>query len=355
MNRIAQRPSLNTPATWARRLRRAAVLILVSALAAAGCGGPTDKTSPQRPGVAQKKSGPITLAVVPKAVGFDFWKQVRLGAECAAAGHQDVTLQWDGVTDETDVIGQINLLQRFVGQNVDGIVYAATDATALVPVTYQAIERRKAVVNIDSGTYPQPSGVPLFATDNVAAGTKAAEFLAESLGPGEKKIAFLSFKPGAANSDQREQGFKAGLARYPNLKIVAEQSTQSDFATAHSVTGRIIADHPDLDGIFASNEPTTLGAGEALSRSGKAQQIKMIGFDAPPEEVKLMQNGVIAGLIVQNPFRMGYDGVNAAVVMVREGTTVPSQDTGVTLMRAGDLASPQHQALLNPSCENPPL
>jgi ribose transport system substrate-binding protein len=352
VKRIAQRPSLDTPAT--RRLFRRAVLILAIALAAAGCGGPGDKTSPP-PGVAQKKSGPITLAVVPKAVGSDFWKQVHLGAECAAAKHTDVTVQWHGVTDETDVVGQINLLQRLIGQDVDGLVYAATDAAALAPVTDQAIERHKVVVTIDSGTYPQPAGVPLIATDNVAAGTKAADFLAESLGTGDKKIAFLSFKPGAANSDQRAQGFKTGLARYPNLRIVAEESTQSDFATAQNVTARIIATHPDLDGIFASNEPTTLGAGEALSRSSQAQRIKMIGFDAPPEEVKLMERGVIAGLIVQNPFRMGYHGVNAAVKIIREGTTVPSQDTGVTLLRASDLTSPRYQALLNPSCENPPV
>jgi len=330
------------------------VLILAVTLAPAACGGRAAKPSPEPTGVAQK-SGPVTLAVVPKAVGFDFWKQVRLGAECAATKHKDVTVQWDGVTDETDVVGQMNLLQRFIGQDVDGLVYAATDAAALAPITGQAIDRHKAVVNIDSGTYPQPAGVPLFTTDNVAAGAKAADFLAESLGSGDKKIAFLSFKPGAANSDQREQGFKAGIAKHPNLKIVAEESTQSDFATAQSVTARIIATHPDLDGIFASNEPTTLGAGEALSRSGKAQRIKMIGFDAPPEEVRLLKDGVIAALIVQNPFRMGYDGVTAAVKMIREATTPPSQDTGVTLMRAGDLTSPRFQALLNPSCANPPI
>lgn len=333
------------------RIRSGVVLVFAIVLAVvAGCGGPGGKAKP-----SVTKSGPITLAVVPKAVGFDFWKQVRLGAECAASRQKDVTVQWDGVTDETDVVGQVNLLQRFVGQNVDGIVYSATDAAALAPITDLAVQRGKAVVNIDSGTYPQPAGVPLFATDNVAAGTKAADTLAELLGPGDQKIALLSFVLGSANGEQRVQGFKAGLAKHPNLKLVVEQSTQSDLTTAQSVTERILATHPDLDGIFASNEPTALGAAEAVHKSGRAGQVKLVGFDTPPGEVKLMQSGVISALIVQNPFRMGYDGVNAAVKMIREGATVRSEDTGVTLLTAKDLTAPQYQSLLSPSCANPPV
>lgn len=335
------------------RIRSGVVLVVAIVLAVvAGCSGLGGKTDPE---VTQRESGPITLAVVPKAVGFEFWKQVQLGAECAASKQKDVTVHWDGVSEETDVVGQINLLQRFIGQSVDGLVYSATDAAALAPVTDQAVNRGKVVVNIDSGTNPQPAGVPLFATDNVAAGTRAADTLAELLGPGDKKIAFLSFVLGSANGEQRAQGFKAGITKHPNLKLVEEQSTQSDFTTAFTVTKSILASNPDLDGIFASNEPTALGAAEAVQESGRAGQIKLVGFDTPPGEVKLMQAGVISALIVQNPFRMGYEGVNAAVKMIREGATVPSNDTGVTILTADDLTSPQYQALLNPSCANPPI
>ncbi len=333
-----------------------AVVAVAVCLAATGaCGVVGGGKDPEPAGVAQKPSGPISLAVVPKAVGFDFWRQVRLGAECAASKHKDVTIQWDGVTAEGDVVGQVNLLQRIVGQNVDGIVYAATDATALAPITEQALRRHKAVVNIDSGTYPQPPQVPLFATDNVSGADKAADLLATSLGAGEKEIAYLPFVPGSATNDQRTQGFMDGLARHPNIKVVAEQPTQSDFTTAVSVTERILATTPDLDGIFAANEPSALGAAEAIQKSGKAGTIKLVGWDAGPEIVKLLKAGIITDLVAQNPFRMGYDGVNAAVKMIREGAAVPSGDTGVSFLSADNLASPQHQALLSPSCANPPL
>lgn len=338
------------------RIRIGVVVVLTICLVTAtGCGGQGDRAGPAPTGIAQKSSGLITLAVVPKALGFDFWRQVRLGAECAASKQQDVRIRWDGVTAETDVVGQINLLQRFIGQNVDGIVYAATDAKALTPITEQAVKKRKAVVNIDSGTVPQPPGVPLFATDNVAGASMAADLLAESLGPGDKKVALLVYQPGSATNDQRAQGFKAGLARHPNLSVVAERSTRSDFATAVSVTERILATNPDLHGIFATNEPSVLGAAEAVQKSGKAGKVVIVGWDAAPAEVKLLQSGVVSALIAQNPFRMGYDGVNAAVKMIREGVTVPSGDTGVSFLSADSLKSPQSQALLNPSCADPPV
>lgn len=304
-------------------------------------------------GTGGGKQGPIRLAVVPKAVGFDFWEQVRKGAECAASKQKDVKVQWDGVTAETDVTGQINLLQNFITQGVNGLVYAATDAKALSQVSHEALTRGVVVVNIDSGTDPQPANVPVFATDNVVAAQKAADLLSQSLN-GKGKIAFIPFQPGTATNDQRTKGFKEGLKRHPGLQLVAEQSSQSDYNTALRVTSDILTANPDLNGIFAANEPGVLGAAEAVRNAGKAGKITIIGWDAAPDEIKGVQDGVISALVVQNPFRMGFDGVNAAVKMIREGSQVGNEDTGVIFVTKENLNSPQVQSILKPSCENPP-
>lgn len=328
----------------------AATVILLTS----GCSAVTVPDSSAGGDPKVKTSGPITLAVVPKAVGLDFWDSVRKGAQCAASTMSDVTVQWDGVTAESDVTGQVNLLQNFVTRQVDGLVYAATDAKVLAQVTQDTLSQNIPVINIDSATFPQPDNVPVFATDNIAAARKAADLLAEALGPGEHRVAFIPFRPGTVTNDERATGFKEGLAKHPNLKLVAEQISNSDPNTALAVTENILTANPDLDGIFASSEPGVVGAVNALNQAGKAGKIKLIGWDASPDEVKGVTSGAITALVVQNPFRMGYDSVNAMVKTVRTGQIASSEDTGVTFVTPQNINNPQVQAILKPSCDNPP-
>ncbi|MGH3875278.1 MAG: substrate-binding domain-containing protein [Pseudonocardiaceae bacterium] len=333
------------------RTRLITALATVIALTS-GCSAVTGPGSGGAPKVVA--SGPITLAVVPKSVGLDFWDDVRRGALCAASRLPDVTVQWDGVTAETDVTGQVNLLQNFLTRQVDGLVYAATDAKVLAQVTVDALSRNVPVINIDSATNPQPDNVPVFATDNVAAARKAADLLADALGPGEHNIAFIPFHPGTMTNDQRTTGFKEGLAKHPNLTLVAEQSSNGDPNTALAVTENILTAHPDLDGLFVANEAGVVGAVNALNQAGRAGKIKLVGWDASPDELTGVTSGAITALVVQNPFRMGYDAVNAMVQTVRTGQIASSEDTGVTFVTQQNINDPQVQAILTPSCENPP-
>jgi len=321
------------------------------ALAAAGCGEVRDEGGG---GSTEQKSGSLRIAVVPKAVGFDFWSQVKTGADCAASKSKDVKVQWDGVTAETDVTGQVNLLQNFVTQGVDGMVYAATDAKVLSDVTEQALQQKIPVVNIDSGTDPQPKEVPVFATDNVAAAEKVPGLMADAIGPKGGDIAFIPFQRGTSTNEQREEGFKKGLKEHPELKLVAEQSSQSDYNRALQVTEDILTANPNLKGIFAANEPGVLGAAEAVRQARKTGKVTIVGWDASPDEVKGVRDGVIDSLVVQNPFRMGFDGVNAVVKQVRDGAKPQSADTGVTIVTKKNLDTPDVKAVLKPSCANPP-
>jgi ribose transport system substrate-binding protein len=330
-------------------------LAVATALCIAAAVACSDKTKPATPGVIPTKSGPINLAVVPTRLGLDFWEQVRIGAECAASKQPQVTVHWYAVSTDIDVVAQIDLLRSLMGQqDVDGIVYAATDAASLAPITQEALDRGKVVVNVDSGTEPQPPAVPLFATDNVAGATKAADMLANALGSGEKHIAYLPYRPGTETNDQRTEGFQQGLARHSNLKMVAEQPTDGDYSKAVSVTERILATTPELDGIFAPNETNTLGAAAAVQQAGKAGKIKIIGWDAAPDEVERLKAGVVSALVVQHPFQMGYDGVNAAVMRLRQGITTPSRDTGISFLSSQNLNSAESRALLKPFCDKPP-
>jgi ribose transport system substrate-binding protein len=342
----------------ARTIRLALTLAAALALAVAGCGEVRDSGGEQEGGGAStpaKKTGELRLAVVPKAVGFDFWNQVKEGAQCAASKQKDVKVQWDGVTAETDVTGQVNLLQNFITQGVDGLVYAATDAKVLSDVTQQALQQDIPVVNIDSGTDPQPKDVALYATDNVASAEKVAGLLSDAIGGSGGEIAFIPFQRGTATNEQRAEGFKRGLEEHPELELVAEQASQSDYDRALQVTEDILTAKPNLKGIFAANEPGVLGAAEAVRQARKTGKVTIVGWDASPDEIKGVRDGVIDALIVQNPFRMGYDGVNAVVKQLREGTKPQSGDTGVTIVTKENLDDPDVKAVLEPSCDKPPV
>jgi ribose transport system substrate-binding protein len=329
------------------------VLFLALALLATACGSVTIQGSGNATAPASS-SGPLRIAVIPKAIGFDFWEQVHKGAVCAASKQNNVTITWNGVTAETNVTGQIDLLTSYITEHVNGLVYAATDAKALTQVTNQALKQNVPVVNIDSGTNPQPSNVPLFATDNVASAHKAADLLSQKLN-GKGKVALIEFQPGSATNDQRASGFKQELAKYPGMQLVADQPSHSDYNTALTVAEDILTAHPDLNGIFAANEPSVLGAAEAARRIGKAGKVVIVGWDAAPDEIKGVQAGIISDLVVQNPFRMGYDSVNAMVKIIRQHATVTSEDTGVTFLSQSNLNDPKVQAVLHPSCQNPPV
>ena len=120
------------------------------------------------------------------------------------------------------------------------------------------------VVNVDSGTKPQPEDVPLFATDNVAAARKVPDLLAEELGKKGGDVAFIPFQQGTLTNELREQGFKEGLKAHPELKLVAEQSSQSDYNTALTVTENILTANPGRRHLRRER------AGRAGSRRGRA-------------------------------------------------------------------------------------
>jgi len=285
-----------------------------------------------------------TIAVVPKSVGLFYWGSVDAGA-AAAAKALGVNIVWKGTASETDVTGQVNILQDFINQHISGIAFAATDAHGLVPITKAALKAKIPVVSIDSGISPQT--VPLVATNNVSAAAKAADLLAKLL-HGKGKVALLPFVPSAATSIQRQQGFEQELKKYPGIKLVAVQYSQSDVNTALTVMQNILTAHPDLNGVFAANEPGVIGTIHALQGANMVGKVKVVGFDNAPDEVTALANGQVSALIVQNPYKIGYEGV-AEVVSLLKGNKVPHNlDTGAIVATKANMNQPAIHKLLFP-------
>ncbi len=326
----------------------APIMLVFLALLVAACGSSGSSTTSTTSGPK-----PLKIIAVPKSLASSYWTIVENGIKCYASKVPGVNVVWNGVQTDTQISDQISLLQNYITQSPNGILYAATDAKALAAVTQQAVSAHIPIFNFDSGTTPQT--VPLFATDNTASAAKAADQMGTLLN-GTGKIALLEFVPGSATNDQRVNGFKQELtAKYPNIKIVADQADGSDSAKALSITQNILSAHPDIKGIYAANQQGGEGAAQALSAASLGGKIHLISFDSSTPLISGLQSGTVDALVVQNPFKMGFDSLKAMVNQLRNGTQAGNEDTGVTLVTKANINDAATQSLLNPSCANAPV
>lgn len=323
------------------------VLVVGLACTLAGCSPSTSGTA-QAPvadtGDATTDDG-YTIAVVPKGLGHQFWTTVKAGAD-AAGDETGSTILWNGPAKETEVAEQIDIIQDMLSRGVDAIVMAACDENALVETIDNAMDNGIPVVTIDSGVQSDRP-VSFIATDNIAGAVAAADAVAELIG-GEGEVGLIPFVPGAATSEQREKGFKEGVAKHEGLDLVSVIHCNSDVAKAMSATEDMISAHPELKAIFAANEAACIGAMTALATLGKEGDVKLVAFDASPEQLDALESGSVQALIVQNPFQMGYEGVMRAIDAI-EGRDVEKRiDTGVTVVTKDNMNDPDVQKLLNP-------
>lgn len=312
----------------------------------AGCTRQSGQTTGGSTSVGSTSGSPaLRIAVAPKGTAYDFWKAVKAGAE-KAGQENGAQILWNGPSKETDTAGQITIIEDFITQKVDAIVMAATNATSLAPTIQKATDAGIPVVTIDSGVN---SDLPksLVATDNEKGAAEAARQLAKLIG-GPGKVGMLPFIKGAATSDAREKGFKDGLKAHPELTLVSTLYSDGQSDTAMRKTEDMLTAHPDLAGLFAANEPGAIGAAQVLRMRGKAGTVKLVAFDAGAPEIKGLEEGTIQALIVQNPFQMGYLGVQTAVKVKRGDPVEKRIDTGVTVVTRANMNEPAVQQLLYP-------
>lgn len=292
----------------------------------------------------QSKDTKTRILVSPKGLVHSFWVTVKAGAD-SAGKEFNAEIIWKGPTQETDIAGQIAIIEDYVNKGIDAIVIAACDAQGLIPVLTNASRKNIPIITIDSGI---ESDLPLsfIATDNTVAAQKAAQSLAKMINE-TGKVACIPFIPGAATSIWREQGFVDEIKKYPNIELLPIRYSQSEVAIGMRVIEDILTAHPDLKGIFAANEPGTIGAIQALKTKNKVGTVKVIGFDAAPNEIKALEAGEIDGLIVQDPFRMGYEGVKAAVKSMQNESIPKRIDTGVYVLTRENLSQPEIKRLIS--------
>jgi len=312
-------------------------VLTVGLMLATGC---NKKSSDNTPGGTVKH----TIAVIPKGTTHIYWQSVRAGAE-AAGKEFGYDIRWNGPERETDRERQIQIIEDFIVQKVDGVVLAPLDKDALVPSVEKLSGLKIPCAIIDSAVATDKY-TTFAATDNYQGGVLAARRMGEILG-GKGNVIVLKYVPGSASTTDRENGFIETIQKeFPGIKIVDSKYGQDTVETALQAAEDMLTKNKDVQGFFACNAPTAVATLQAL-QSQNRPEIKMVGFDAEKALIDGLKAGQIDALIVQNPYKMGYEGVKAVAMSIKGQPVEKKIDTGVEVVTKPALDKPEIMTLLN--------
>jgi ribose transport system substrate-binding protein len=286
-----------------------------------------------------------TIPIIVKDTTSFYWQIVLAGAR-KAGKDLGVNVPELGAQSESDINGQISILENAVAGNPAAIVISPTQFAALGKPIDEAAKKVK-IIGIDSSA-DSKAFTSFLTTDNVQGGRIGADGLAAAIaakyGKAEGDVALITSIPGVGSLDARAKGFKEQLAaKYPGLKLVADK-----VADGLNIMTDLITANPNLRGVFASNLIMAQGAGQAIAENKKADTIKVIGFDSDDKTVKFLADGTLAGLVVQDPFRMGYDGIKTALAASKGEKIETFVDTGANLITTANMKEPRSVELLSP-------
>jgi ribose transport system substrate-binding protein len=286
--------------------------------------------------------------VIVKATDSQFWQTTFAGAK-GAAKDTGAEVGLFGPTSETDVAGQVQLVENSISRGVDAIVLAANSTDGLNNVVDRARKAGIKVLNIDSRV---TTGVDGFVgTDNEKAGALAAERLcaiAKQKGQSSGSVLLESAVAGVESLKARDTGFRSGLkASCPQLRIASPRYNNNDINTAASQVNDAITGG-NLAGIFADNNVSGDGAARAIKDNKAQDKIAVVAFDADPQEIAALGDGSIDGIVVQNPYFFGYQGVTEAA-SAAAGTLQPDAlDPGAVFATKANMNEPAVKQLLHP-------
>ena len=294
----------------------------------------------------------FTIAVIPKGTTHEFWKSIHAGSNKAASELTSqgtpVEIIWKGPLREDDREQQIQVVEGFMTQGVNGIVLAPLDNRALVRPVEEAKRASVPTVIIDSGL-ESDAIVSFVATDNRKGGALAGARMGELLN-GKGKVLMLRYAEGSASTTEREEGFLSELKKFPNIELISsDQYAGATRDTAKRASENLLNRFGDeVQGIFTPNESSTAGMLLALQDINKAGKVSFVGFDASQPFIDAMRVGQLNGIVVQNPFNMGYLGVRTMVDHLLGKPVEKQIDTGVMMVTPNNMTSPEVQTLLHP-------
>ena len=318
------------------RRNRLLALALGAALALAclsACGG--EQESGQR----------HKVVLVAKSTQTEFWLSVFAGAEAAAAEY-NVELTTMGPETEEDYETQNRMVAEAVADGAEALVFSAIDYENNAAAVDAAGQAGVKIVSIDSGVDSDQVGTYI-GTDNYAAGRMAAQAALEGV-EGELVVGLVNYDESTANGQERERGVRDALTESGRARVAASVTTLVEAGRAQTDTADLLRNNPEINAVIAFNEPTSVGAARAVAELGLSDEVFLVGFDSNVATIDGLQEGSVDALIVQNPYAMGYLGVESAYMLLagRGGELEPVVDTSTQIVNRGNLFSLDSQKAL---------
>ena len=285
------------------------------------------------------------VAIVAKSTRTEFWLSVFAGAQAAAAEY-NVELDISGPETEEDYETQNRMVAEAVDAGAEALVFsaidyennaAAIDAAAAAGVRIVAIDS-----NVDSAAVQTYIG-----TDNYAAGQMAAQAALDAV-DGELTVGIVNYDISSANGQERERGARDLFEESGRAQVAARINTLAEAGRAQADTEELLRAHPDINVLLAFNEPTSVGAAAAGAAQDLSDAVFLVGFDSNLATVEGLQNGSVDALIVQNPYAMGYLGVESAYRLLsgQGGSLAPTVDTATSIVDLENLFTMDSQKAL---------
>ena len=251
-----------------------------------------------------------TIAVVLKTLSSEYWNYVKAGCDAAAEDY-GITVTVIGPGAESDITGQVSMIEEQLAQDIAAIVVAPNDsdaaaaalANATIPVVF---------VDTDAELENKTSYV---GTSNEDAAAIGGAYIAELLGE-DARVVIIYGQEGENTSNMRLAGYERALEE-AGIEVLAEQSGQNTTDLAMATMEDLINRFPDgIDAVLCHNDDTAIGAMQACEQAG-LEGVLIIGFDGNESAVELILEGKLEGTIAQQPYLMGYTAVETALLAAR--------------------------------------
>ena len=286
----------------------------------------------------------VRVAMIVKSTESAFWKSVFAGAR-AAATEYNMDVSFDGPASEEDYETQNEMVKQAMDEGVDVIIFSAVDYNANAEIIDQAAQRGIRIVVIDSDVNSRQVSCRI-GTNNLQAGVKAAEAALDTEAE-ELYIGIVNYDVNSANGQQRELGFRQTVEQDPRVKDITTINVLSTTEDARAGTKEMLLADSRINVVVTFNEWTSLGVGWAIWDLNRADRVQVVAFDSNVVSVGMLETGEVDALIVQNPYAMGYLGVETAANLMNGQTGGPSVvDTATTIVTRENMYDPECQKIL---------